>query len=1055
MGSVPHPMRHRTVIIQDWYRSLGVTEQQRTLMQLLLVSVTTTALSIMGLVVGSALFLTVVGTTGLPLAYVVMGGVSVPIYLGLARIVDQVHRPRLFRRIVWVAIAFTVLLRLGLGLYPPVTYYLLYVGLYIQWILMLEVMLPSLVTDYFTSLDWNRYAAALRMAMAVGGLLGGGLATGLARWLSTPNLLWVLPVLAGLLWGQLWGVERSLTPLTASTPEDEAAPPSLPLTWATLPSYPIVFFLAASTFLFILLYCIGEYIYFAVYMQTFGDREQLTQFLGTLRMVNNIIPFVVLYCLTRPLLRWFGVGMMNLVYPLATLIAFTGLGRSLSLPWAVWANLTNDGLDDSLNQPIHSLNYNAVPYGWVGQVRAMSNGLAYAMGLAVAGLVLAAAQRGLSLTQIAYVGMGLSGVFVGVRYGMGRSYVRSLLRMLQTGTVQWEQVRDGLARLSTQYNSQVDTLLRSEERQSQVLGLSLATQLKNPQNCFPDIDPLLTTDDPVLQRHLIRFLARNPHPTLTHYLHCHLDSEQPQVRSLSLEALITRRTPLAALQIQRLLADHDDPITQGLTCIAAQLFHPAETSLQHHCSQIWTTLPLTSEDRLQMIRAIRGARDHRLIPMVQHLLQDGSVEVVRAGLETLARLARPGETALVKLVERELTTFDPLVRAIALQLVGVLQNPRLLLDVAVGLESPYLSVRLWAAQALGNYGNKSLRVSKVYLASRRFEVVEAAIAAIGRINTRQATDTLYHFLRPDYQRAVQIEQWLIQLPSDSPLWQIVRAILLDAQQRIINRVFAVLRAMDRNHLLPQLEQALHTRDRRRRANAIETLAASSLRRFIVPIIHLLETDDPIAPQPAANLLTKRSILVQELLNADDPWLRLSGFLILSHGGDPVPLPLCSDPHPLVQRLAESLHSGQQTRIPEHDWFLTQLLFLKTQSWLGRLTLDELETVNVGFNQHDFQAGEVICSPGDRLQKFYLIYDGDVLLKEHACILTQGEGFGAIGLWEDARVQFSAIASTDCSLLSLSRKRFNRLVDRCPRLLGYMASLTDITDFAGCSFDGEQ
>jgi hypothetical protein len=386
--------------------------------------------------------------------------------------------------------------------------------------------------------------------------------------------------------------------------------------------------------------------------------------------------------------------------------------------------------------------------------------------------------------------------------------------------------------------------------------------------------------------------------------------------------------------------------------------------------------------------------------------------------------------------------------------VGVLQNPRLLLDVAVGLESPYLSVRLWAAQALGNYGNKSLRVSKVYLASRRFEVVETAIAAIGRINTRQATDTLYQFLRPDYQRAVQIEQWLAQLPDDAPVWSIVREILLDAQQRIINRVFAVLRAVDRNHLLSQLEQSLHTRDRRRRANAIETLAASPLRRFIVPIIHLLETDDPITPNPKANLLTKRSILVQELLDADDPWLRLGGVLLLSHRSEPVPLALCSDANPLVQRLAESLHSGQQTLIPEQDWFLSQLLFFKMRSWLSRLTLDELETVNVGFNQQDFHAGEVICTPGDRLQKFYLIYDGDVLIKEHACILTQGEGFGAIGLWEEAVVKFNAIAQTDCSLLSLSRKRFNRLVDRCPRLLGYMASLTDITDFAECGFELE-
>ncbi|MEA5420377.1 hypothetical protein VB712_14185 [Spirulina sp. CCNP1310] len=1052
------------MIGQRWYTTLWSTATAQKLTQLLLLSVTIATLSIMGLVVGSSLFLTTVGPQGLPVAYVAMGIVSLPIYLGLSQIVDRIDRPRLVRRVLGMAIALTLLLRLLLwwGKNPGHWLdYLLYIGFYIQWILLLEVLLPSLVTDYFTSLDWNRYASWLRMAMAVGGVIGGGLATGLARWWATVDLLWILPLLAALAAAQVWGMERSLHPI--ENPKDESTPEGPRLSWAALGAYPIIVFLAASTFLFILLYCMAEYLYFAVYLDYFDisaaspqeNRDELTQFIGTVRMINNVIPFVVLYLVTQPLLNYWGVGVMNLVYPLLTLGAFGGLAYQFTLPWALWANVNNDGLDDSLNQPIHSLNYNAVPYGWVGQVRAISNGLAYALGLAAAGLLLMAAQWGLTPPQIARGGVVLSGVFVLVRYGMGRSYVRSLLQMLRTGRVQWEEVGAGMGRLPKQYSGEIDELLTSGDRSSQILGLALATRLHNPQNCFPEVEPLLATADPVLRRNLIRFFSQNPHPTLSHYLYRHLESDHhtgdghSSHLPLILEALLARRSPLNAAQLTRLL-DCPDTTVQALACVAVAA--QDNTQFAPQCQRIWQD-PLNEQERLTVIGAIRHTRNPRLIPIVQQLLAEGSVEVVRAGLETLARLARPGETALVALVERELTTFDPLVRAIALQLVGVLQNPRLLLDVAVGLEHESLAVRLWAAQALGNYGNKSLRVAKVYLASRRFEVVEAAIAAIGRINSRQASDTLYDFLRPDYQRAAQIQQWLLQLPDDQPIWRVVQVMLADAQERIIARVFAVLRAMDREGLLHRLEKALHDGDRRRRANAIETLAAGPLRRFIVPIMTLLETEDRLSPAPNANLLTKRGPLIEALLASDDRWLRVAGIFVQSQQQQPLPEALLQDPNPLVQRLAISLQDGQQTTLPDEDWFLKQLLFLKTQSWLQSLSLDELETINWAFNQRDFRAGEVICAPPEdqsakvnpHHQQLYLIYDGDVLLASHGVILTVGEGFGVMHLWEDTAVQFKAIAHTECSLLSLSRARFNRLVDRCPRLLGCIAQVADITE----------
>ncbi|MEM8643151.1 MAG: hypothetical protein AAGG51_30695 [Cyanobacteria bacterium P01_G01_bin.54] len=1036
---------------------------------------------IMGLVLGSALLLARVGTGGLPWVYGCLGMVSLPLYLGLAQVVDRIARPRLLQGSLVGAIAAIALMLMSMARWPDASWVYIAsdVCLYSLWILLLEVLFPSFVTDYFTALDWQRCASRLRIAIALGGLLGGALVALLVRWWSPAQLLWLLMLIALGTIALVAQLAQTLEPLSAAEPTRDDPHP---FTRQAIADYPIIPLLAASTFLTVVLYCLGEYLYLGIYATALPNATHLAQFLAQIRIVNNVIPLLVLYGLTQPLLHRFGVVWMNLAYPLTTLAAFLGLAISPNLAIALLSNLNNDGLEDSLNQPIAILNYNAVPYHWVGRVRALCHGLMYSVGLMLAGSSLALLQQSftgspLTQLQVAAVGVGASLLFLGLRYSMGRSYLRSLLQLLRAQRLDWEQASASFSQLPQQYSLQVDELLHSDDHQAQHLGITLASRLRQPQHCLPDLWALvaIAPAHSTLTRRLGRFFWEHTHPAVAQYLRDKLMTATVPQQQLALEALIRRNEAIARPQLAELLTSVD-PTVRGLSYLAAERWAGEDWDAAQD-STVCEQLPLAS--RLTVLRVIRATGDRRLIPLVQCLIEDQTLAVMRAGLETLAVLAAPGEPSITALAQRELSTFDPLIRALNMQLLGRLQSPQFLLDVAVGLEHRKLSVRLWSAQALANYGNKSLRFAKTYLYASRPEVVSAAIAALGRLQSKAAIETLFNFLTPDYRRLKQIQIWHQALPqpphADADEIRL-HQLLADAQERIVERVWLVLKVLEGNsRLLQELEPFLHNGDVRLRASAVERLASGRWRRFVLPLLPLLNPQATPATQPL-DAPPGRLDLIQQLGCSDDRWLRLGALLWLANHGHPIPAELCTDPNPLVQRLASALQSGQQEDLPENDWFLNQLFFLKQATPLGILSFEELEMINPLLNQQDYRQGETIFSPlngsppngsfpdGPVQNKafqnsapqpgapqLYLMVQGQVRLKPLNLTLTSGDVFGQLTLlgtaiWQPGAIapdqQYSAIAQTDCCLLTLSELRLKELIDRCPRILWCLANLNE-------------
>ncbi|MDY7012505.1 MAG: HEAT repeat domain-containing protein, partial [Cyanobacteriota bacterium] len=854
-------------------------EQGGRLLHLLFLAISMMAFSVVALTVASSLFLSRVGAAYLPLSYVLMGLVSLPAYTWLSQVVDRYSRVLLCQIFLVGGILLTLGLRGLLELDATWTYYALHVGSYFQWILVPEVLFPSLVSDYFTSLDWKRYAPFLKMAMAVGGLLGGGLTALLAGKISPENLLWSLPVLYAIALAQLTYFNARQTPLTGESTASETADA---LNWKTLPTllrnYPIIFFLASSTFLYILLYSTAEFEYLSIYARTFADKQHLTRFLGLMRVANNILPFFILYLVTRPLIARLGVSRMNLVYPLTTIASFTGLATHLNLPAAVLCNFNADGLDDSLNQPIHNLNYNAVPYGMVGRVRAISNGLVYSVGLAIAGLLLWVSKSVLTPLEIAYVGIALSVIFLLARYLMGQSYLRSLLTLLRSGTIELEQVGEGFTRLPAQYRPQILSLLTSGDRLEQNLGLELARRTEQPSQFLPEIDVLLPEADRILERSLIKFFATTGDPAINRYLRDRLAHSSERIQQIALIALIARKHPLEDSEL-RALSESPNPALKALTYIALEQANSSDAQLKANYGLYWLS-NLDSATTSVLIESIRSTGDRKYIPLLKLLAVDGPLEVKRQALEALALFARPGDRDLADLAASELTNFDPLLRATALKLLGIARHPDLLPHVAKGLDHPNLAVRLWAAKSLAAYGESGLALAAERLRSPRTEVGEAAIAAIGQVGTRRAEHLLFEHLKPDYALVQPSLRWMRSLP-ERKRWQLLRIAIQDFQDRLIQRVLYILSNLDREGTASTIRRILNTSDLRLKANALETLASGRYRRFVMPILPLLERDSE-----GGEIAGATTNVLSETLKARDRWICLASSYAAGNGLPP-------------------------------------------------------------------------------------------------------------------------------------------------------------------------
>lgn len=1012
------------------------------LTQLLLLAVSVLTYSVIAMAVANSLFVSHAGAKQLPIAFIAIGSISMPAYALFSHVVDRHSRPQLFRYALLLSVVLMVGLRLLLNLESPYIYYLLLVVVFFQWDFHNSILYPSLLTDYFTALEYKRYAPYIGIAQAVGTLLGGSLTALLSHYLRTRDLLLCLPIGFAIAFAQLIYLETSQQQLEKTENKGHVGLIDALKSFPDLAKrYPIVLFLAGSSFLLVIVYLSSEYLWFNIYSQRFSE-DELTGFLGLMRVIVSILQVIVLYCLTRPLLHWIGVARMNVVYPLTTLASFLNLLLNFNLGAAIILQLNGDSLYKSINLPVHQLNYNAVPREFLGRVRALSDGLIYAVGLTLAGVVLLVARTFLDLMQITELAMGLAFLLLLLRLPMGKLYGKGLEATIRSDTIDLDEFSDYPTTLPPQPLESVRELIAQEDRYAQIKGLELAATLGQPSQFFDDVQGLLGNPDADIRHAIVKLFSTNPDGETLQQFEQLLSAETIALQAIALEVLIANRYPFEEDQVQDLL-DSDALNIRALAAVAASQIEATDRpAIGMACDRVWQVEP--DETAAQaMIRAISQSRDRKLAPLLQCVLVRDSSQVKREALDALATLVRPGDREFAEIAIAELDCADPFVRASACNVLGAVRGEDLLPHLAQRLGDPDPRVRQRATIALAAFGRSGLTLAKNSLSSEQPEVVQAAIAAIGQVRTKRASNILFEYLSPEFQGVIRTHKWQQQIPLDIPAWQPLHIAIEDFHQRAIQNVLYVLSCMGNSRTVNTVNRILNSTNSKDLANAVEVLASLRHRRFILPLMPILEqlaNQEQTRNNPAYSpqwLRTKGYKLLLELLESKDRWIRVGALIALAA----VPSALMNDPDPFVKTVAKQIFQSFEQFPSIKSTDMNRLLLLKTVALFKNLSLDELLLIDKALEQEQILAGTTIFSEGSWCTHFYIIAAGRVRIVKDIDgetrdikQLSMGQHFGEVALFDDSPHWDGAIAVEDCILLKLDKNRFINLITQRPHII---------------------
>ncbi|MEM6610937.1 MAG: cyclic nucleotide-binding domain-containing protein, partial [Cyanobacteria bacterium P01_C01_bin.72] len=636
--------------------------------QLLFLAVTVLIYNVMAMAIANSLFVSQVGAGQLPIAFMLIGLCSLPIYGAFSQVADRYTRPQMFRAVLLGSIALMLGLRWLVSLDTAWVYYVLLIVIFFQWDFYNNLLYPGLLTDYFTTIEYKRNAPYIGIAQAVGTLLGGGYTLLLSNHFPSRDLLWCLPGFMAIAFGQLVYLEKSQRRLQTSAKTEQI---SIVESLKVLPDlgqrYPLVLFLAASTFLLVIIYICSEFLWFNIYGQQF-DESQLTGFLGLMRMVISAIQVVFLYGITRPLLNWIGVARLNAVFPITTLLSLAGLLFNLKLPMAIALHINGDALYKSINLPVHQLNYNGIPHQYIGRIRAVSDGLIYALGLTLAGAILWLCHLYLSLEQIIWLAIILTLLLLLVRLPMGKFYLQSLEDMIRTDAIDLNDFGTGQNQLPPQSSKVTREFLTDSDRYIQIKGLELAANLGNPEQFFSEVKTLLADADSDVREGVLQLYSQASQTSLLQFTPL-LAADQPQICAAALEVLIINQYPFTAGELEPLIQNSATEV-KALALVATFQNTPAENLDNKVKEQFWQ-IELTNETVKAIARVVQYSQNPEFITLLEYLLPQTQADARKAALNALANLAAPNDTHLAKIALGEVQHEDPGVRAAAYKILEI------------------------------------------------------------------------------------------------------------------------------------------------------------------------------------------------------------------------------------------------------------------------------------------------------------------------------------------------------------------------------------------------
>lgn len=119
----------------------------------------------------------------------------------------------------------------------------------------------------------------------------------------------------------------------------------------------------------------------------------------------------------------------------------------------------------------------------------------------------------------------------------------------------------------------------------------------------------------------------------------------------------------------------------------------------------------------------------------------------------------------------------------------------------------------------------------------------------------------------------------------------------------------------------------------------------------------------------------------------------------------------------------------------------KMLFLKRVSLFAGMSLEQIRVLTSHLEEQHFLPGEVVIYEGDFSQDLYILVSGRVrIAKDYGgshertlALLTQGDFFGEMAIFESAPRSATAVAEEEAELLALGPEKFKQTIYQKPEM----------------------